>query len=151
MKAEGILPTVGSKFDELTGLYNREAFLREASTLLGARYDVSYCIVCMDISCFKIINDLFHMDTGNLILQSAANYFKETLNPRTTICCRAGADHFILCIPAEELQIEQIIKDLDKRIQDLHISHNIPFFAGISSIKCATAPAWLSIESKAVI
>ncbi len=140
MKAEGILPTVGSKFDELTGLYNREAFLKEATTLLGARYDVSYCIVCMDISCFKIINDLFHMDTGNLILQSAAEYFKETLNPRTTLCCRASADHFILCIPAEELQIEQIIKDLDKRIQDLHISHNIPFFAGIYSVEKRDLP-----------
>lgn len=131
MKAEGVLPTVGSKFDELTGLYNREAFFREAALLLGARYDVNYCIVCMDISCFKIINDLFHMDTGNLILRAAADYLKEKLNPRTSLSCRADADHFILCVPSEELQIEQIIKDLDKRIQDLHISHNILFFAGI--------------------
>lgn len=131
MKAEGILPTIGSKFDELTDLYNRESFFKETALLLGARYEVKYCIVCMDISCFKIINDLFHMDTGNLILQTAANYFKETLNPRTSICCRANADHFILCVPNEELNIERIIKDLDKRIQDLHISHNILFFAGI--------------------
>lgn len=140
MKAEGILPTVGTKFDELTGLYNREAFLREAALLLGARYDVGYCIVCMDISCFKIINDLFHMDTGNLILREAAKYFKETLNPRTSISCRSNADNFILCIPSEELNIEQIIKDLDKRIQDLHISHNILFFAGIYSVEKRDLP-----------
>ena len=131
MKAEGILPTVGSKFDSLTGLYNRESFYREAALLLGARFDVKYCIVCMDISCFKIINDLFHVDTGNLILRSAADYFKAALNPRTSISCRAEADHFILCVPADELNIEQIIKDLDARIQSLHISHNILFFAGI--------------------
>ncbi|MBQ7453886.1 MAG: diguanylate cyclase, partial [Selenomonadaceae bacterium] len=74
MKAEGVLPTVGSKFDQLTSLYNREAFFREVALILGARYDVNYCIVCMDISCFKIINDLFHMDTGNLILRTAADY-----------------------------------------------------------------------------
>ena len=134
MKAEGVLPTVGSKFDPLTGLYNRDAFLRETALLLGARFDVSYSIVCMDISCFKIINDLFHTNTGDLILRSAADYLKETLNPRTSISCRANADHFILCVPTEELQIEQIIKDLDKRIQDLHISHNILFFAGIYPI-----------------
>lgn len=131
MKAEGVLPTVGSKFDQLTGLYNRESFLREAALLLGARYDTEYCIVSMDISCFKIINDLFHINTGNLILKSAAEYFKEAFNPRTSISCRSDADHFILCVPTAELQIEQIIKDLDKRIQDLHISHNILFFAGI--------------------
>lgn len=134
MKAEGVLPTVGSKFDSLTGLYNRDAFLHEAALLLGARFDVNYSIVCMDISCFKIINDLFHTNTGDLILRSAADYLKETLNPRTSISCRANADHFILCVPTEELQIEKIIKDLDKRIQDLYISHNILFFAGIYPI-----------------
>lgn len=131
MRAEGILPTIGSKFDPLTGLYNREAFYKEAAVLLGARYNVDYHIVCMDISCFKIINDLFHMDTGNIILRAAANYLKTALNPRTSISCRADADHFILCVPRDELNIDQIIKDLDKRIQSLHISHNILFFAGI--------------------
>ena len=140
MKAEGVMPTVGSKFDALTGLYNREAFFKEATLLLGARYDINYCIVCMDISCFKIINDLFHMETGNLILRTAAKYFEEVLNPRTSISCRADADHFILCVPTEELQIEQIIRDLDKLIQDLHISHNILFFAGIYPIEKRDLP-----------
>jgi len=131
LKAEGVFPTVGSKYDQLTGLYNRESFYREAALLLGARYDVDYCVVCMDISCFKIINDLFHMDTGNLILKTAAEYINSVLNPRTSISCRSDADHFILCVPTEELQIEKIISDLDKKMQSLHISHNILFFAGI--------------------
>ena len=131
MKAEGVLPTIGSKFDPLTGLYNRDTFYAETQLLLGARYDTNYSIVCMDISCFKIINDLFHVETGNLILQTAADYFKGTLNPRTSLSCRADADHFILCVPSAELDIEKIIKDLDERIKDLHISHNILFFAGI--------------------
>ncbi|MBR3051973.1 MAG: EAL domain-containing protein, partial [Selenomonadaceae bacterium] len=134
------MPTIGSKFDQLTGLYNRESFYREAMLLLGARYDVKYCIVCMDISCFKIINDLFHVDTGNLILRAAADYFKATLNPRTSISCRAEADHFILCVPADELKIDQIIKELDERIQSLHISHNILFFAGVYPVENTRLP-----------
>ena len=140
MKAEGVLPTVGSKFDPLTGLYNRDTFYTEAQLLLGARYDVKYSIICMDISCFKIINDLFHVETGNVILQSAAEYFKETLNPRTSLSCRSDADHFILCVPTEELKIEQIIKDLDERIKNLHISHNILFFAGIYPVDNINLP-----------
>ena len=131
MKAEGVLPTIGSKYDPLTGLYNRDVFYTEAQLLLGARYDTKYSIVCMDISCFKIINDLFHVETGNVILQAAANYLKEILNPRTSLGCRADADHFILCVPSAELDIEKIIKDLDEVIKNLHISHNILFFAGI--------------------
>lgn len=140
MRAEGIMPIIGNKFDSLTGLYNRETFFTEAKLLLGARHSTSYCIVCMDISCFKIINDLFHADTGNLILKTAADYIKATLNPRTSISCRADADHFVLCVPAEELEIEQIIRDLDERIQALHISHNILFFAGIYPVDNINLP-----------
>ena len=140
MRAEGILPTVGTKQDPLTGLYNRDAFLREAALILGARYGVDYSIVCMDISCFKIINDLFHVETGNLILRTAAEYFKEKLNPRTSISCRSDADHFILCVPTEELEIERLIKELDTKIQSLHISHNILFFAGIYPVEKRDLP-----------
>lgn len=140
MRAEGILPTIGSKLDSLTGLYNRETFYKEAKLLLGARYNTKYSIVCMDISCFKIINDLFHADTGNLILRTAAEYFKEKLNPRTSLSCRADADHFVLCVPSEELEIEQIIKELDMRIQALRISHNILFFAGIYPVDNVNLP-----------
>ena len=131
MRAEGVLPTIGTKYDPLTGLYNRDVFYTEAQLLLGARYDTKYSIVCMDISCFKIINDLFHVETGNVILQAAAAYLKEIINPRTSLGCRADADHFILCVPSDELDIEKIIKDLDEVIKNLHISHNILFFAGI--------------------
>ena len=140
MRAEGILPTVGTKYDQLTGLYNREAFLAEAALILGARYGVDYSIVCMDISCFKIINDLFHVETGNLILCAAAEYFKESLNPRTSISCRSDADHFILCVPSEELDIEKLIKELDAKIQSLHISHNILFFAGVYPVEKRDLP-----------
>lgn len=131
MKDERVLPTTDEEFDSLTGLYNRESFYKEAALILGARPDVEYHIVCMDISCFKIINDLFQIETGDLILKSAADYFKMELNPRTSISCRAEADHFILCIPTEELNVDKIIKDLDERIKDLRISHHISFFAGI--------------------
>lgn len=140
MRAEGILPTIGSKFDPLTGLYNRETFYTEVKLLLGARYNTKYCIVCMDISCFKIINDLFHVETGNLILKTAADYLKSKINPRTSLCCRTDADHFVLCIPSEELEIEQIIKELDESIQSLHISHNILFFAGIYPVDNTNLP-----------
>ncbi len=140
MRAEGILPIIGSKYDSLTGLYNRETFITEARLLLGARYNIKYSIVYMDISCFKIINDLFHADTGNLILRTAADYFKAKLNPRTAISCRTDADHFVLCVPSDELDMEQIIKDLDTHIQALHISHNILFFAGIYPIEDVHLP-----------
>lgn len=131
LKEEDVLQTADRQFDALTGLYNSETFYKEAASLLVAHSDVEYCIVCMDISCFKIINDLFHIDTGDLILKAAADYFKEKLNVQTSMSCRTEADHFVLCLPREELDIVQILKGLDEKIQSLRISHNILFFAGI--------------------
>ena len=131
MNAEKDLPKMDGDFDSLTGLYNIEAFYKVVALILEARPDVEYNIVYMDINCFNIINDLFQIETGDLILKAAADYFKSTLNPRTSMGCRSEADHFILCVPSEELDMDKIIKDLDERIKDLHISHHILFFAGI--------------------
>ena len=72
--------------------------------------------------------------------RTAADYLQAKLNPRTSLSCRADADHFVLCVPAEELDMDQIIKDLDERIQALHISHNILFFAGIYQVDNINLP-----------
>ena len=58
--------------DSLTGLYNRETFYQRASALIQRDPDRQYSIIYLDISCFKVINDLFHVATGNLILKTAA-------------------------------------------------------------------------------
>ena len=61
--------------DSLTGLYNRETFYERAAALMQKDPDRPYSIVYLDISCFKVINDLFHVETGNLILRTAACFF----------------------------------------------------------------------------
>ena len=86
------------ELDQLTGLYNREAFYRRASRLMQERADTSYMIIYLDVSCFKVINDLFRMETGNLILQTAAYYFKASVGDKGVVG-RLEADHFALCVP----------------------------------------------------
>lgn len=116
--------------DALTGIYNREAFYRKASTLMQTDVGKDYVIVYFDISCFKAINDLFRMDTGNLVLKTAAYYFQANVGD-TGICGRMEADHFVLCVPKEKLDIEILLAGLDATIQSLCISHIIKFYAGI--------------------
>ncbi len=117
--------------DSLTGLYNRETFYQRASALLHANSEVPYYIVYLDISAFKVINDLFHTETGNLILKTAANYFKNICNPQAAVSGRIEADHFVLCLPQDILNIDRLIKEIDKIMQSLRISQNILFFAGV--------------------
>ena len=119
------------ELDELTGLYNRTTFYRKAANLIQAHPETKYYMVYLDISCFKAINDLFHMETGNLILKTAANYFLKTIQPHGGLCSRIEADHFVLCVPQENLDIDGLIEGLDSELQNLGISHNILFFAGV--------------------
>ncbi len=128
------------EIDQLTGLYNREAFYEKAAVLIHENPEVQYCIVYLDISCFKVVNDLFHTETGNLILKTAASYFLKKINPSVGISGRIEADHFVLCVPQDTLDMDRLIKEIDDTIRTLGISHNILFFAGVYPVIDATIP-----------
>ncbi len=126
--------------DTLTGLYNRATFYKKTAALLKKYRDTKYCIVYLDISCFKVINDLFRVETGNLILKTASYHFLATLDLEKGLCARIEADHFAICIPEEKLNIAQLIDGLDDTILSLGISHNILFYAGVYPIEDILLP-----------
>ncbi len=125
--------------DALTGLYNRETFYRKAASLMQAMSGTSFDIVYFDISCFKVINDLFQTETGNLILKTAAYYFQAIIGEEG-IVGRIEADHFAICIPSNKLHIGRLMEGLDNTMQSLGISHNVMFFAGIYPVSNAFLP-----------
>ena len=57
--------------DQLTGLYTKKSFLQHTQELLKNNPDTRYCIVYLDIANFRLINELFNMETGDTILQTA--------------------------------------------------------------------------------
>ena len=116
--------------DSLTGIYNRETFYDKAASLLQKNAEVPYDIIYLDISCFKVINDLFHIETGNLILRTAAAYF-QTLTEGIGLCGRMEADHFALCLPMERVNMDMVMQGVDNAVQSLSICHNILFYAGV--------------------
>lgn len=116
--------------DALTGIYNRETFYSKASALMQKNPEVPYDIIYLDISCFKVINDLFHVETGNLLLKTAAVYFK-TITDQVGLCGRMEADHFAVCLPQSILNMDTLIQGLDSAVQSLNICHSILFYAGV--------------------
>lgn len=125
--------------DPLTGIYNREAFYRKASERMQAQYQIPYSIVYLDISCFKVVNDLFRIETGNLVLKTAA-FYMDVLVGDDGFCARIEADHFAICIPTAKLDMEKLIGGLDSTIQSLGISHNVLFYAGVYPVDNAFLP-----------
>ena len=120
--------------DRLTGIYNRETFYQRTAALLQEHETTAYDIIYFDIEAFGVINDLFHVETGNLILKTAAFYLQAAAGNLGT-CGRLETDHFVLCLPRGSVPADMLIQGLDSTIQSLGIMHNVLFYAGVYPVE----------------
>ena len=119
--------------DQLTGLYNHHTMLAKTAEMIQENRATQYCIVYLDISCFKVINELFNMETGDMILKTAAAYFKTVVGNRG-LAARLSADHFALCMPENALDMELVIQGLDAVMRSLAVYRSIMFYAGVFTV-----------------
>ena len=101
-----------AEHDTLTGLLSREAFYNEAEKLIE-KEDSEYIIGYWNIDRFKVINELFGRDNGDMILSSVAKWIRESIG-RNGVCARLEADHFVTCTTKEF-----IVDNMDKICQFL--------------------------------
>lgn len=116
--------------DRLTGLYNHQTMLEKTAKLIQENRAAKYCIVYLDINCFKVINELFNMETGDTILKTAGAYFKTVVGKRG-LAARLSADKFALCVPEDSLDMELLIQGLDAVMRSLAVYRSIMFYAGV--------------------
>lgn len=86
------------QLDELTGLYNRTYFYEMAKEMLENSQE-EMCIVAMDICHFKIVNELYGIQTGDALLKELAGYLKGLEAKYPMISARFMADHYYICLP----------------------------------------------------
>lgn len=84
--------------DKLTSLYNREYFCEKVEHRLRLDKFTGYCLVVSDIVNFKLVNDLFGISFGDLILKRIADELRAKLN-EDDIYGRLYNDHFALLMP----------------------------------------------------
>jgi two-component system, cell cycle response regulator len=91
---------VQAMFDDLTGLMNRAAFLRQAAGELerSRRVSLPLSFIVLDIDNFKIINDMFGSQLGDEVLEIIARAIREKSRPYDCIGRWAG-DEFIIALP----------------------------------------------------
>ncbi len=119
--------------DSLTGLLKRESFYTQTATLLQNNVGREYTIAYFDISYFKSINDLFHVEMGNMVLKTAAGSFQLVTNGQG-LAARLEADHFVICMPTDELDMDNVMHLLDDAMKSINISHSIMFYAGLYKV-----------------
>lgn len=92
-----------NKQDELTGVYNRACFYEEARKMIDESTE-EMCILMMDISNFKVVNDLYGMSTGDKLLCYMAEELQELVYGRKYILARFNGDHFYMCLAKKDFE-----------------------------------------------
>ncbi len=92
--------------DSLTGLYNRrfldETLSRELSRAERDKYSVS--IVMLDLDQFKLFNDTYGHDVGDMMLKQLGKLLSSQVRAGD-IACRFGGEEFVVVMPKASLSV----------------------------------------------
>jgi diguanylate cyclase (GGDEF)-like protein len=85
-----------SDIDELTGLYNRRAFMRlgEQQLSIARRAGKGVNVAFADLDALKVINDQFGHSEGDRALKDVARILKGTFGRASDLLARIGGDEF---------------------------------------------------------
>ena len=94
-----------AKYDGLTRLLNRRAFMEEVEYQvdIAQRYSWTFSLAMIDLDYFKKINDRYGHPVGDGVLRYFAGICK-TIFRKTDIIGRVGGEEFAVLIPQTEMQ-----------------------------------------------
>lgn len=89
-----------ASLDGLTQVFNRTFFMRKAEKLCEEFIEKqrSLSFIMFDIDHFKMVNDTYGHDAGDLVLKHVVNLTKNCLREKD-ILGRYGGEEFIICLP----------------------------------------------------
>ncbi len=134
-----------STTDELTGLHNRK-YLQERldqEIARARRYKTPLSCLLFDIDFFKVVNDMYGYEWGDVLLKNLAEKLKQMVR-KEDVLTRYGDEEFILILPntSEEnafLFAERFRRDIEKMEfipAGEEERHPITISGGISTYPC---------------
>jgi diguanylate cyclase (GGDEF)-like protein/PAS domain S-box-containing protein len=112
--------------DSLTGLYNRrfldETLSRELSRAERDKYSVS--VVMLDLDHFKMFNDTYGHDVGDMMLKQLGKLLASQVRAGD-IACRFGGEEFVVVMPKASLSVaKQRANDWRMKFESQILIHN---------------------------
>ena len=109
-----------STTDELTGLFNRKYLHQrlEAELSRSKRYNISLSCLLLDIDYFKVINDMYGYDCGDVLLKKLSEIMTSHVR-KEDVLTRYGDEEFIILLPNTDeehayLFAERLRRDIAK-------------------------------------
>ena len=120
--------------DRLTGLYNREHLIERVSEQLRSRPDKRYLTLSLDVSGFKIVNDIFGSAFGDRALCAIADWLRDEFD-ETSLYGRLSGDKFGVFVPADAFRPERIEQRLSAFVvSDGKNTHQLLIHIGVYEV-----------------
>lgn len=127
--------------DRLTGIYNTNYLHENYYDVIKRLPNKKYALVTYDVNKFKLINEIYGEQIGDVILKKIAQSFTNELNSKYELVVRDHADEFIGLYAydsKEELEqrLQKLVESLDivqYRKNKVKIKFSIGIYEGISS------------------
>jgi diguanylate cyclase (GGDEF)-like protein len=106
-------------FDQLTGLYNRNAYMTLANKMI-VPHNMPMLIIVGDVNNLKKVNDTIGHLCGDRLLMCISGIIKEVAPPEAFIC-RVGGDEMLLLIPnADESTAQEFTWQAYERMETVY-------------------------------
>ncbi len=125
--------------DVLTGIYNKQAFMKRTADMLRSNPKTKYILAYWNVDRFRLINDLFGVEAGDTILKKIAEMFSSLFESDYTYG-RLEADHFATCFPEDKLDLEQVLKRIKLDFSNVGIPYHIFMNFGLYRITDVNLP-----------
>lgn len=128
-----------SVYDELTGVYNKQAFYEKTEEMLHDHADKRFDLLRINIERFKVLNDLFGEATGDQLLRYIGGFLKE-LNLPLCVAGRLYADNFAVCYEAGKGDSQRLISTMQIMADSFALNHRTVLSFGLYHVDDNTLP-----------
>ena len=106
--------------DEVSGLCNKQAFLRKVRGMLVGKPANSHVILHWDIDRFRTYNDTCGMEGGNVLLKNIGDYIKRHPDKfREDVHARFDADHFVACFSTDNFDEKVLLASISGMLREI--------------------------------
>ncbi|MBL1271459.1 MAG: two-component system cell cycle response regulator [Marinobacter maritimus] len=127
--------------DQLTGLLNRRAMhhLLEKEHARARRYGTRYSLILGDLDRFKLVNDRYGHNVGDIVLQETARRLGSQMRAQDVLC-RWGGEEVLMLLPETGLEgAMQVAEKIRLSLADEPIlagEHSIPQTISLGVTSC---------------
>jgi diguanylate cyclase (GGDEF)-like protein len=125
-----------SRKDQLTGLLNMRAFydLAYVEVNRARRFKRPFTVAYIDVDNFKMVNDQFGHEAGNILLQVIAKTLKTNIRA-VDLCARLGGDEFVILLGETASESAHVVfSKLQEQIIDAFDRNRWPVTLSIGAV-----------------